>query len=1464
MPASKILNLFLIAFLLCTAWCANAQIKCKIEHYSTEDGLSHNRIMCMLKDRDGFMWFGTWDGLNRFDGHSFVVYKSKPGDTSSLRNNRIENIIESKKTGFLWARAYDNRVYRFDKKTGQFLAIEAGAPFTKRSQPIFTKMEMSKNGHIWLITKKEGIFLVDDPDSAHPHCTRFAQGLNHNLSLPSNNIQFFHQDQQSNIWINTTNGLCVIEKNRLGKYSSNTISKRADFTCADDTKDTLWMGTKAGSLVYIAKSTKQINELQLSVNSINQLIPSKKNNCIYTTSSGAEVIKIQRSNKQITKFTMLQAGQFLAIYEDKAGLLWLEAENYGIVKFDPQHKSFKGFNQKTDAFFDHYVKFYRVIEDNNGSVWVSMDHGGFGYYNPITDNVDYFYDEPGSGDHRFSNIIVCTYMDPAGVLWLNADDKGLNKIVFQRNDFNQKLIVNNTVNRSDNEIRGLCHDSENRLWMASKSGNLYIYKDDHQVPVSFVNTPKDGMGVIYTITQDKEGAIWIGTRSNGLFKAVPLNTQHTTYKLIHFETDKNDIYSLNSNVIYSLLEDSKGRMWVGTYENGLNLVDDKNGQIKFLNIKNSFKNYPKKSFLKIRNLKEDAKGNIWLATTDGLLIVDPDQRDINSSRFASFSKISGDRTSLSKNDIQFIYRDSKAVMWLCTSGGGLDKAIGDDPFKKLNFKVYTTEDGLTSDYVLSCVEDNNSNLWLATENGLSKFNPQSNTFRNYDSYDGLPKTGFSESSSLKLPNGNLVFGGLTGYVSFNPLAILSHKIFVNMAFTNLQVNNKDIFPDQSGGILKQDIDQTPALHLQYNQNIITVDYTILDYRLTTKQFYAYRLVGFDNVWHDNKGQRRATYTNLPPGDYKFEVKSTATDLYSNTPYKSLAITIFPPPWRTWWAYLIYIVITSICIEIVRRIALTMLKLRHRIAVEQKMADLKVSFFTNVSHELRTPLTLILNPIEEIYNKESLSHQGNEHIHVVRKNAKRMVRFINQLLDLRKVQSGKATLKLSQVDIVSFLKKISEYFTDVAREKHIDLQITVCCDVILVWIDVEKIDVVIYNLLANAFKFSPANKKIRVSITQSTADAPVSIEISDQGQGVPENKLQDIFELYYEGDHNESKNLKGTGIGLALSKELVELHQGKISAKNNSDKGLTVSIELKTGKEHFADTDVVFVDVPEVPHEFEEAMEGMLLQTIHHPKHQHAADVPLVLLVEDNSDLRIFLATQLSDFYRVEVAENGEEGLNKAINLLPDLVLSDVMMPKMDGIQMLDELKNNILTSHIPVVLLSAKFSVESQIEGLKYGADYYITKPFDNGFLLASIENLIRQRKKIFDTILNGKKTIALNPAEIVITSHDEIFLKKIIKIVEERMADPEFNIESVSEAVNLSRSAFYKKFKSLTNIAPVEFVREMRLKRARQMLDAGENNMTEIAYAVGFNNSRYFSTCFKELYHMSPTDYLKSTAIKA
>ncbi|MES2277382.1 MAG: two-component regulator propeller domain-containing protein [Bacteroidota bacterium] len=1452
--------------LLCTNRNVLAQPKCKIEHYSTEDGLSHNRIMCMIRDHEGFMWFGTWDGLNRFDGHNFIVYKSKPGDTSSLRNSRIQDIVEDN-AGYLWLRAYDNRIYRFDKKNEQFLAVLVKTPVDRINQPVYNGIILSKNGQIWVTTKNQGVFLISHPDAPHPQYVQFAAGLRSDFRLPSNTINFFYEDQQANIWIGTPNGLCRLAKNIKGNYVNTLINpdyaRGLNYICAAETSGKLWFGTHTGKLICFDKTANQFTARQITANALNALCVSKKSNRIYLSTSGGEIITVSRSTKMISTSAMADVGEFFSIYEDNNGLLWIEPQNYGIVKFDPKHNAFKRFSQKTDAYYDRVTKFYRAFEDRNGVLWLSMRNGGFGYYDPLADAVNYFYDEPGADNYRFSNIVICTYLDPTGILWLNADDKGLNKIVFQRNDFNQKQVVNHTVIRSDNEIRGICNDRKNRLWLASKSGRIYVYKNDQPVNISFKNIPTEGMGVVYCIAQDKAGTIWMGTRGNGLFKAEPVDAGETTYKLTHYQADKSNIYSLSSNVIYALLVDKKGRVWAGSYEQGLNLVDIKGTETRFINIKNSFKNYPKEAFIKIRHLQEDALGKLWIATTDGLLVLDAGPGNANNYRFVTFSKIPGDRQSLGKNDIQFIYRDKKNTMWLCTSGGGLNKAIGRDPFHALKFKVYTTEDGLTSDYILSSVEDNSGDLWLATENGLSKFNPKTSTFRNYDSYDGLPKTGFSESSSLKIPSGDLVFGGITGYVSFNPAHIVSHKINVNMALTNLQVNNKDVYTNDNTRLLSHSINNTPGLELKYDQNIISIDYTVLDYRLGNKQSYVYRLNNFDKVWHDNKSQRRATYTNLPPGKYIFEVKSSSTDLYTNVPYKKLAITILPPPWLTWWAYCLYVVFAGMLIEAVRRIAFTMVRLRQRIVVEQKLADLKIGFFTNVSHELRTPLTLILNPIEQLSGREQLSPQGREYINVVRKNANRMVRFINQLLDLRKVQSGKAVLKVSQIEMISFVTRISDYFKDVAAEKNINLDITAANKEIWAWVDAEKMDIVIYNLMANAFKFTPKGKYIYVSLNQAATSNSFTIEIADQGEGVPENKLKDIFELYYEGSHTEGKSLKGTGIGLALSKELVELHHGKISAKNNPDKGLTLTIDLHLGKDYLQHDEVVFVDSPEIPHEFEKTMQELLLPAISQPRPKHDTDAPLVLLVEDNTDLRMFLNLQLSEFYRVELAENGEEGLAKALKLVPDLILSDVMMPKMDGIMMLDKLKNNPVTSHIPVVLLTAKFSIENQVEGLKYGADYYITKPFHNDFLMASVQNLLKQRKKLFERLLDDRKTMELAPGEISITTHDEVFLKKIIKVVEEHMKDPDFNIDTVAESLNMGRSAFYKKFKSLTNLAPVEFVRDMRLKRAKQYIDCGENSIAEIAYLVGFNNAKYFSTCFKEQYQVSPSDYLKLRSSK-
>jgi signal transduction histidine kinase/CheY-like chemotaxis protein len=954
--------------------------------------------------------------------------------------------------------------------------------------------------------------------------------------------------------------------------------------------------------------------------------------------------------------------------------------------------------------------------------------------------------------------------------------------------------------------------------------------------------------------QDRAGNVWLGTKAHGLYKAVPLNKEETKYQLYHYMHNPADPTSLSHNEIYALLEDQNGRIWVGSFENGLSLVVTEGGHVSFLHDRNALSDYPVNIFRKIRHMALDKQGNLWLGTTDGLLIVNTSNRA--KFTYAMYQKIPGDLQSLGNNDIQYVYRDSRNTMWLATSGGGLNQAIGDNPMKGLRFQVYTTQHGLPNDYLLNCVEDAHQHLWIATQTGLSRFDIQKKLFRNYNSHDGLPTYAFSEASGLLRQDGRVVFGTLKGYLTFDPATIVNHPVQAEMAFTNLQINNTNIVAGGKDRIQPFSVNHTSKLRLKYNQNIISIDYVVLDYRSSDKQSYAYRLKGFDTGWHYNRSERRATYTNLPPGDYLFEVKCTNQELYSNEPVKSMQITILPPWWKTWWAYALYVLIAALLFEIVRRAALTMLRLRHQMAVEKKLAELKLNFFTNVSHELRTPLTLILNPIEEIGKQENLTPQSKQYVEVVRKNANRMARFVNQLLDLRKLQSGKAVIHPANVEVVSFVKSIGEYFLELAREKHIDFQVVSEHREIDAWLDLDKIETVIYNLVANAFKFTPKGKAIRIHISKQKDE--IQIEVSDQGKGVPPHLLNQIFELFYEETETIGKPVKGTGIGLALSKEMIALHGGTISAHNNNDGGLTVTVLLPEGKAPAPKTTPDFLQHAEATGDMLNAYQKTIIAEEAATTGDGDTDLPLLLVVEDNADLQAFLKSQLTTLYRVETADNGEEGLAKALELQPDLVLSDIMMPKMDGIQLLDQLKNNLVTSHIPVILLTAKSAIESQIEGLEYGADYYITKPFRHDFLVAAIRNLINQRKKVLAAALEGKKTLQLEPGEVTITSRDEAFLQQIMAIVEEKMADVDFNIDTVAETIAMGRTTFYRKFKGLTGLAPVEFVREMRLKRAKQLLDSGYGNISEIAYSVGFNNAKYFSTCFKAKFEVTPSEYVK------
>ena len=1426
--------------------------------YSTENGLSHDGVLCVLEDQDGFMWFGTWDGLNRFDGNKFVVYKSQPGDQSSLKNNKIRDIVEDS-LGYLWIKTYDKKVYRFDKRTEEFFAITTTDKGADLAYAFIDAIVPLKNGDVWLTTEDNEAICVSNIENGALSVINYSM----ETAYLGRNVNFVYEDDQKEVWFGTKSGLISLSKVASGYKPSwggsyKVYGKSLDFTAvAAEKMGRLFFATTEGILVIFDPKSKLFQSKKVMSGAISDILVSRAGT-IYLTGLNHGLVSYNHQNGISKQHDQVN---YLSMYEDHDGNIWLEPSLDGAVIFRPSTESFQTFTHRKEQHLPFRApegvmndRSFKVFEDVNGTVWIRLKGGGFGYYDKERRTIAYFYNDPLDKKRLFSNNLVTSYTDKNGVLWLCTRNGGIHKVSFFSDIFQHRRLVSSTPNQFDNEVRAFLQDSDGKIWITTKSGEVYFYKDG----VTQVWQHGPITGSIYCIVEDRQKNIWIGTKGFGLIKLQPENELRTAYKAIRYVHDPNDVNSLSSNQVYSITEDHKGRLWVSTFQKGPNLLLEENGKTFFKNVNNSFKNYPKRVFNVIRHAIQGPDKRIWLGTTDGLLRFDPDE-DPDTMNFLPTVKIAGDKTSLGNNDITYIFRATDNSMWVGTFGGGLNKVL-DEPgqiHEELQFEVFSKKQGLPNDIVLSVLEDRKRNLWITTQNGIAVMNRETEDFRNYNAYNGLPKIGFSEAACLQSNQGELFFGGLDGYVSIYPERMMNEKTRGNMVLTGLQLYNNDLDIKDPNSPLNISVNYADEIVLNHDQDVITLEYAVLDYRTPDDISYAYMLEGYDKDWHFVKNQKKATYTKIPPGRYVFRVKTVNSNYFENEPEKQISIIVKHPWWLQNWAILSYIVLTICTLEVVRRIIYTMLHLKNKIAVEKKMTELKLQFFTNISHELRTPLTLIVNPLDKIKQTESLSEKGEKYLHVANKNTIRLLRFVNQLLDFRKIQSQKATLHVSKVDMTYLIQQLLDNFADIVEDKKVSLEFISTTTNMEIWCDEEKIDMVFFNLITNAIKFSPRGGKITIWIEEKGQS--VQISIIDEGGGVQEDQLDLIFEPYYEGGNVDSKISKGTGIGLSLSKEIVSLHSGTIYAEKNTGSGMTFIVRLLKGSEHFDTADLAEDRSDKKEDRVPMYNVGEHKQKEHEPEIVSKAEQPTLLLVEDNPELRGFIAEEFRSTYRVYEAADGQEGYRKATDYIPDVIISDVMMPEMDGVHMLKKLKDNLNTSHIPIVLLTAKSAIEDQIEGLSYGADFYVTKPFHIDYVKHLIRNLLRSRQRVVEDIIDRPTILNLEPKEVIITSKDELFIRDVIHIVEEGMSDTDFTIDTAVNAMAMGRTTFYKKLKSLTNMSPVEFVRDIRLKRAKQLLESGEFTVTEIAYKVGFNSSGYFSTCFKEKYKVSPSEYMKS-----
>jgi signal transduction histidine kinase/ligand-binding sensor domain-containing protein/AraC-like DNA-binding protein len=1388
--------------------------KIHFTHLTKEKGLSDSFDWCILQDKKGFFWIGTSDGLDRYEGGKFKTYKYSHTDVSSIGANTIRALYE------------DNA------------------------------------GTLWVGTEGGGL---NRYNSAEENFTRFIHDPNNSASISSNVVTSIHEDKFGILWVGTRDG-------GLNEFSR----KDEKFICYKHDPD---------------------NEASISSNTISP------------------------------------------IYEDSNGNLWIGTVGGGLNKFDKKNKKFSRFVHNPDNPFSlSHNDISGISGDNFGNIWISTLGGGLNKLNYIDDQhlikFSHVKNNPSDPTSLSNNNVATLFIDNDNIMWIGTWGGGLNKTALNPGQNSSLSFISYKHNYddehslSDDNISYIYKDKTGLLWVATWGGGIHIYNTKQKSFRHYTHEPDNpfsmsakGVSVIY---EDRYRTLWIGTWDGGLNKM-----DRATNKFVHYQHNPNEESSLSNNAVSAIYEDKFGVLWIGTWQGGLNKFDEQSN--KFYHYKNDPLNTESISDDRIVTIGEDPDGEMWIGTYYGGL----NKFERKTGKFIRYQHDDGDSTSLSNNSVSVIYRDREKNLWIGTRFGGLDKLdfiegkfyhnkfyngsvnpnkivsiyedvkgvlwIGTQELGliKLNketghFKNYTVKDGLPGNYILGILEDESGNLWLSTNPGLSMFNPLKESFRNYDVDDGLQSNEFEEyPASYKTRAGELIFGGINGFNIFYPDSIKDNLHIPPVFLTDFYLFNQRVpigYDSLSGRtILTKSLLECEEIELNFFDKVFSFEFVALDLHAPHKNKYAYILKGFDKDWIYTNAQRRtATYTNLDPGEYTFRVKGSNNDGIWNEQGASIKVIILPPWWRTNLAYLIYILLLVSVIYFIWKAQLKRIRTKHEFEMSRfeaqklhEVDEMKSKFFTNISHEFRTPLTLILGPSKQL-SEELKDERTKIKADLIHRSANKLNRLVDELLDFSKIEAGEMKLKACPVNLVLVVKEIVLSFQSLAERKQITFKFNCNDNEIIAYLDKNKVEKIIANVLSNAFKFTPEGGKVAVEVQTSPKSSPkertfkdelsppgrgtegvgttkgfAEISIRDTGIGIPQNKIDKIFDRFYQVDSSHTREHEGTGIGLALTKELVELHKGKIEVESEEGKGSTFRLIFPFGKEHLKPEEICEEEI-EKSKEYEKGRLIPELDEFLEKKVEQMVDVelsekPSLLIVEDNPDVRKYISMILENHYQIFEAKDGEEGLNISFEQIPDLIISDIMMPKLDGFQMCSKIKTDSRTSHIPIIMLTAKATMIDKISGLEIGADDYIMKPFEAEELKARIKNLLEQRKRLHE---HFRKYGLVELEEKNITSLDKQFLQNVIVIINEHISDTDFGVERLAEDVFVSRSLLLKKIEALIGETPNELIRGIRLNRAAKLIENNLRNISEIALEVGFSNPSYFAECFKKQFGVAPTQY--------
>ena len=1434
----------------------------RFEVLDTSDGLSQNSVQSIFCDSRGYMWFGTMDGLNRYDGYNFTIYKTQYNDPYSLTNNRIVSIWEDRR-GFIWLASHDGHYHYLDLRTEKFYSFpQTTEPGNPGNTQITSFLELKNE--IWLGTNNAGIYRLQAPRTPDAVYSVSEMKTANPASVSDPEVNFILADKDSGIWLGTAAGLAYFgRENDSSRRVKSPVVFSGDlrFTCGVAKGNYLYFGTKLNGLLRMDPANKKLSRLPVPglndhvslvrVNRDGKLIVGTQSRGLFIADADGTLVRHYMDGQAVAE-----------VYEDSKGSLWVTTDDFGITRVKAD-LSDPVFYQLVPDEIQSLVDLQRqyLFEDRDSNLWVATHGGGLGLFDEQTEKFRFYRNDPNDPNSLSSDIAYCVAQDHSGLIWVGTGQfkAGINKLIPANPMFRQLRVDSSVTSLSDNVIRAIGQDQRDNIWLASKSGRLYVYDPEFRLVYQYDGIPTDHGRLdrfnVYAVFQDKRGYIWLGSKGGGLARSrMPLqayrNYRELTFRLFRHE-EGND-KSLANNNVYCITEDREGRILLGTYGSGIDVIEKPAAdRLSFRHISMANSNL---SSNEVRYILEDLGGTIWVATTFGLNELVSPLSDLKPEFNTYFYDVNYDR-SLSYNDLLFLYEDSTHRMWLGTFGGGVNRILQNSDDEVI-FSHESEKEGLINDAVFGILEGRKGDLWFSTENGISRYSVQTREFENYDVNNGLMCSNFSEGTCCKLRDGRLLFGTLDGVLIVNESEVKTQRFQPPVVLTSFSLFNQEVDFKDENSPLKTQIDFTDHLVLNDGQSSFSIGYAALSYFDPPKNRYSYTLEGFDEGWYDVRNERKASYTNVPPGEYTFKVKAANWDgTWSDTP-RELHITVLPPWWRTKLAYLAYVVLLILIVDVSRRIFVKYNRLSTDLRVERKVNDIKLKFFTNISHEIRTPLTLILGPLEDLRRMDGLPPPVKHTLEMMSSNGKRMLRLINQLLDFRKVQNQKMKLKLSELDLVPFVQEICRNFGQLAEQRNIRFEVPEQTDPIGVWMDREKMDSVLFNLLSNAFKFTPPGKRIAVSVVLNEQENQVQILVEDEGRGIDKSKMPMLFQRF-TALSDENPEYSGSGIGLAYSYELMKLHHGDIDVQSTAGQGSTFTVTLKTGSRHFAPEELRSRATDQqraISHADElEITDGL----IDAPADGTPASAPAytLLLVEDQTDIRQYIASFLSENFGIIHASNGEEGLQLAREKHPDLIVTDLMMPVMDGIRMTREIKTDFGLSHIPVVMLTAKSAVDSQIEGIDSGAEAYVVKPFHSEYLISVIQNLLKQRQNILAYFNKNN----LLPDDLKITNKDEEFLRKLVQLITENCQDSEFNVDALVKETALGRTVFYNKVKTLTGMAPVEFLRNTKLQIAARYLNSGGYHVSEVAYLCGFNDLKYFSKKFKERYHCPPSRYGKS-----